>query len=154
MVDVMARWRDWYEAFEQCAVDDRWDRLAPFLSADVQYRVTGMPYACVLKGVEQVIAGFAKSFEGFDRRFDTRTHQVVGMRVFEPGLITARIWGTYEKDGLPPLAFPATGHWHFDGDQIGLMVDVYDIAELELAEAFEWLGAHGEAIGGLDASYA
>jgi hypothetical protein len=154
MVDVMVLWRDWYAAFEDSALDNRWERLAPFLSADVQYRVVGMPYACVLKGADQVIAGFAKSFEGFDRRFERRTHQVVGTRVFEPGLVTARIWGLYEKDGLPPLAFPATGHWHFDGGQIGLMVDIYDAAELEQAAAFNWLDAHNEAMGGLDPSYA
>lgn len=151
---VMTRWRDWCEAFERSVVDDHWSRLVPFLTEDVQYRVTGMPFACVVKGREAVLAGFQKSFDGFDRKFDRRTHQVVGTRVFEPGHVRTRIWSGYEKAGLPKLAFPATGDWHFDGDRIGLMVDVYDAAEPELGAAFDWLAEHGEAMGGLDPSYA
>jgi len=154
MDTVMAQWQAWYEAFETSAVDGGWDRLAPFLSEDVQYRVSGMPYACVLKGRERVIDGFRKSFKGFDDKFDRRTHQVVGTRFFEPGHVQARIWGCYETEGVPALAFPTTGHWHFDGGQIGLMVDVYDSAELEHVAAFEWLAEYGPRLGALDPSYA
>lgn len=153
-MSVIDRWRAWYDAFEQCARDDEWDRLGQFLAADAQYRVTGLPFAVVVRGREAIIDGFRRSFAGFDSKFDRRTHQVVGTRVFEPDHVVARVWGGYEKAGLPTLGFPATGHWHFDGEQIGLMVDVYDPAELEHAAAFEWLATHAEAMGGLDPSYA
>lgn len=153
-MDVMQCWDRWYAAFEASAVDDRWERLAPLLAEDVQYRVTGVPFACTLKGRDAVIAGFARSFAGFDRKFDRRTHQVISIREHAPGHLEAEIRGVYEKDGLPPLAFPATGHWHLDGDRIGLMVDIYDPTLAESQAAFGWLAAHAETLGGLDPSYA
>jgi hypothetical protein len=153
MKTVLTQWRAWYEAFETSVMDDDWSRLAPFLTEDVQYRVTGLPFACVVRGRDAVLAGFRKSFDGFDRKFDQRSHQVVGTRVFEPGLVRTRIWSGYEKAGLPKLEFAAIGEWHFEGDRIGLMVDVYDSAEPELGAALNWLDAHGAALGGLDPSY-
>ena len=152
-MDVLELWGAWYQAFEQCAIDDQWERLGPLLADDVQYRVTGVPFACTLKGRDAVIAGFARSFANFDRRFDKRAHQVIATRVHAPGHIEARIRGVYEKAGLPTLAFPAIGHWHADGAQIGLMVDVYDPDLLESQTAFAWLEQHGPGLGGLDPSY-
>lgn len=153
-MSVIEPWKAWYAAFEQSALDDQWDRLASFLTEDAQYRVSGVPFACAIKGRDAIIAGFAKSFRGFDRKFDRRTHMVVGSRVHEPHHIEAAIWGIYEKAGLPTLAFSATGHWHFDGDRIGLMVDVYDPTRLDSQAAFAWLASYGETLGGLDPSYA
>lgn len=147
-------WKAWYAAFEQSASDDQWLRLGSFLTDDAQYRVSGVPFAGVIKGRDAIVSGFAKSFRGFDRKFDRRTHMVVGSRLHEPNHIEADIWGIYEKAGLPTLAFSAIGHWHVDGDRIGLMVDVYDPARLDSQSAFAWLAAHGEAMGGLDPSYA
>lgn len=146
-------WKNWYAAFEQSALDDNWERLRPFLTDDAQYRVSGVPFACTIKGGGEIVAAFAKSFRGFDRKFDKRTHMVVGSHLHDPGHIEASVWGVYEKAGLPRLAFPATGHWHFDGDQIGLMVDIYDPTGLDSQAAFAWLEAYGPSLGGVDPSY-
>lgn len=146
-------WREWYEAFEACVLDDDWGRLKPLLTGTAQYRVSGVPFACTLVGPDAICDGFARSFQGFDRRFDRRIHRVVATRLHEPGHVEAWIEGAYEKAGLPTLRFPAIGHWHVDGDRIGLMADVYDPGLLESQAAFEWLEQHGPSMGGLDPSY-
>jgi hypothetical protein len=151
---VIEHWKAFYAAFEASALDQNWARIAPFLTEDVQYRVSGVPFACVIKGRSAVVDGFARSFAGFDTRFDKRTHMVTATRLYPPGHIEANIWGIYEKAGLPVLAFPAIGNWHFDGDKIGLMVDIYDASLLEIPTSFEWLENHAIAMGGLDPTYA
>lgn len=153
-MDTLQIWRAWYAAFEQSALDDQWERLSALLTPDAQYRVVGAPFACTLKGQAAIVAGFRKSFAGFDRKFDRRTHVVAGTKINEPGHVQAQIWGVYEKVGLPPMAFPAVGHWHIEEGRIGLMVDVYDLSLVEAQEALAWLGAHAEKLGGLDPSYA
>jgi len=153
-METLEHWRTWYKAFEQSVVDGAWERLAPLLTEDAQYRVVGVPFACVLKGPDSIINGFRRSFAGFDNRFDRRPHVVAGSRISEPGHVEARIWGVYETAGLPPLAFPAIGHWHFDGRRIGLMIDIYDPTLTESQAAFAWLAQHGEKLGGLDPTYA
>ena len=153
-MDTTAVWQGWYAAFEQCARDDQWERLIDLMTPDAQYRVVGAPFSCVVKGPRAIADGFRRSFAGFDRRFDRRTHIVAGSRITEPGHVAAHIWGVYEKAGLSPLAFPATGHWHVDGDRIGLMVDIYDMGLVESQAAMLWMGEHGPALGGLDPRYA
>lgn len=146
-------WRQWYQAFERSASDDQWSRLADLMTPDVQYRIVGAPFSCVLKGREAIIDGFRRSFAGFDHRFDKRSHIVTRSRVVEPGHVEAHVWGLYEKAGLPPLAFPAIGHWHIDEGRIGLMVDFYDPGLNETLAALEWIGTHGPSLGGLDPRY-
>jgi hypothetical protein len=152
-METLKLWRRWYQAFEQSVSDGQWDRVLPLLTEDAQYRVVGVPFACVLKGRGAIVNGFRKSLANFDSKFDKRTHIVAGSSVTEPGHVQAHIWGIYEKSGLPKLAFPATGYWHFDGGQIGLMVDIYDTSLIESQEAFAWLAEHAEKLGGLDPSY-
>lgn len=152
-MDAVETWKAWYSTFEQCALDDRWERLEPLLHDDAQYRVSGVPFACVLRGRDAILSGFRKSFAHFDRRFDRRTHIVAGSRLHEPNHLEAHIWGIYEKKGVPTLAFPATGHWHFDNGRVDLMVDIYDPALRESQAAFEWLAVHAGALKGLDPSY-
>ena len=152
-MSTVAVWQGWYEAFEQSVRDDTWERLINLMTPDAQYRVVGAPFACVIKGPHAIAAGFRRSFAGFDRRFDKRTHIVAGSEVTEPGHVEARIWGVYEKSGLPTLAFPATGQWHVDDGRIGLMVDIYDMGLTEAQSALYWMAQHGAALGGLDPRY-
>jgi hypothetical protein len=146
-------WSKWYRAFEQCAIDGDWMRLKPLMSENMQYRVAGVPFACVLVGPQAICEGFARSFKGFDNRFDRRVHRVVATRLQEPAYLEAWIEGRYEKEGLAPLTFPAIEQVHIDGDRIGLMVDVYDPSLLEVQAAFAWLEQHGASLGDLDPGY-
>jgi len=153
-MDTLTVWDRWYSAFEACAQDEQWDRLAPLLTEDARYSVFGVSFACTLAGREALVSGFHRSFAGFDRKFDKRTHIVAGSRVTEPGFVEATVWGIYERQGLPALAFPARGIWIIEGDRVSTMIDIYDETLRETQAALTWIETHGEALGGLDPSYA
>jgi hypothetical protein len=147
---MLERWRAWIAAFDAAAEDDGWSRLEPFLADDVVYAVSGVPFACELRGRGAVIAGFAKSVRNFDRCFGERRWYGVGLRIREPGAITGRAMGVYRLGSLPELTFSAQSLWAFRGDRLSLMTDAYDSEEVDVLSALEWLGRHGE---GLDPSY-
>jgi hypothetical protein len=153
-MSILSSFRAWYDAFEACARDDKWERLDAFLTEDVTYRVCGTAFSCSLKGREIVRNGFTKSFTGFDRKFAMRTHMLTGTRVHDGGLIEAMIWGVYEAPGLPRLSFPARGFWHFEGDKVLAMLDIYEPGLVETQAALTWIEQHGPRLGGLDPSYA
>ncbi|MEM9123846.1 MAG: nuclear transport factor 2 family protein [Pseudomonadota bacterium] len=142
--------REWLRQFERCVEDGQWDRLYPYLTDDVGYAVCGMPFACNIRGREAVVAGFAKSIENFDKRFDRRVWTAVGTKIYAPNGIRVRIWGHYEKEGYPVLAFPAIGYWTYRDDKIEQMTDLYEEDVVEVQEAFAWIA---ERPGEFDASY-
>lgn len=148
---MLDRWNAWIAAFDAACVDDDWSRLEGFLTDDVVYSVAGAPFACELRGRALVIAGFARSIRGFDRRFDERRWYGVGIRVREPNAITGRAMGVYRLGSLPPLRFSAQSQWVFRDGRISLMTDVYDTEEADVTGALHWLSRYGE---GLDPSYA
>jgi hypothetical protein len=143
-------WKEWVTAFDQSAEDDYWERLAPFLSDDVSYSVSGVPYACELRGRDAVIAGFAKSIRGFDRHFDERHWYGVGIKLCQPNAVTGRSMGRYVMKNKPELYFSASSIWVFRERQISIMTDIYDTSEADVMQAFQWLEQHGD---GLDPNY-
>jgi hypothetical protein len=150
-ITMLEIWQWWVAAFDQSVEDDQWDRLSPFLTDDVIYSVSGVPYACELRGRDAVIAGFAKSIRGFDRHFDERHWYGVGIKLCEPNLITGRAMGRYVMKDKPELYFSASSLWLFRGQQLSMMSDIYDTSEVDVMRAFQWLEQYGD---GLDPSYA
>jgi hypothetical protein len=149
---MIERWREWTRAFDTCCDDDQWDRLTSFLTEDVVYAVTGAPFACEIRGREEVIAGFAKSIRNFDRRFDERRWYGVGIRSFAPNGITGRATGCYLLGDHPPITFSAQSLWLFRGDRLSLMTDVYDTEECDVQLTLHRLAELGLA--DADPSYA
>ncbi len=150
MTKMLETWRSFLNAFNTACETDDWSPLEPFLTEDVQYRVTGTFMACHINGRDEVIAGFAKSIRGFDRKFDSRQHEPVAVRTYDPDTVSALAWGKYEKAGLPDVRIAAQGYWHFRDDKIVAMTDVWDTTLLENQQALAWLAEHGA---GMDASY-
>lgn len=140
---MIDRWREWIAAFDRACDDDDWERLGPFLTDDVVYAVTGAPFACEIRGRDQVIAGFAKSVRNFDHRFDERRWYGVGIRSFAPSGITGRAVGWYRLGDAPPITFSALSLWHFRGDRLSLMTDVYDTTEHDVLLTLERLAELG-----------
>ncbi len=146
------RWKVWIDAFEARVLDDDWRRLEPLLTEDAIYLVAGAPFACELRGRDAVLAGFAKSMRGFDRKFERRTWRAVAPRLAAPNGISARAHGEYFIKGERVIQFSAQGQWFYRGDRISLMIDTYDLNEPDVTAALAWLGRHGQDMG-LDASY-
>jgi len=147
---MLDRWKDWIAAFDQCCVDDRWDRLTPFLCEDVMYGVTGVPFACELRGIDRVLGGFRRSVQNFDRKCETRTWKALNIRVFEPTTIRADIFAGYKITDRPAVHFGVQGLWIFREDRLSAMFDLYDLAHHDTQAALQWLAENG---GGLDPSY-
>ena len=150
MDQILKTWRAFLDAFNTACETDDWTPLEPFLTECVRYRVTGIPFACQIEGRDAVIAGFAKSIRGFDRNFDTRQHEPVAVRAYDPDTVTALAWGKYEKAGLPDVRIAAQGYWHFKDGKSDAMQDVWDVTLVENQQALSWLAEHGED---MDASY-
>ncbi|OYQ33225.1 hypothetical protein CHU93_03045 [Sandarakinorhabdus cyanobacteriorum] len=147
---MLEQFQAWVTAFDACVADDDWQRLVPMLADDVAYLVTGVPFGCDLRGRDAVLAGFARSIANFDRQFDERQWFGVGWRAAGPCL-AGRAMGVYRRAGAPVLSFSAREQLHLrDDGRIGLIVDVYDLAELDNQLAMAWLASHGA---GLDPSY-
>ncbi|MEL6530169.1 MAG: nuclear transport factor 2 family protein [Pseudomonadota bacterium] len=147
---MMERWQAWIAAFDKAVETDDWQELDQFLTPDVTYTVSGVPFACSLAGRAAVLGGFRKSIANFDRHFDQRWWFGVGVRVFDPGTVTARAMGVYRLGDKPLLHFSARSMWRFEGDRIVAMNDWYDLAESDVQNALAWLGEHAPD---LDASY-
>lgn len=90
-----------------------------------------------------MIAGFAKSIRNFDRKFDERRWFGVGIRSWDPNAVTGRATGWYRLGDEPPNTFSAKGLWLFCGDQLSVMVDVYDTTEHDVMRTHERLAELG-----------
>jgi SnoaL-like domain len=148
---MLDRWNTWISAFNQSCTDDDWARLEPYLADDVIYVVAGAPFACEIRGRDEVIAGFAKSIRNFDRHFDERRWYGVGIRVQEPNCVTGRSMGWYRLGNHAPITFSAISQWVFRGDHISVMTDVYDTQEADVVATMTRLAELGLD---LDPSYA
>jgi ketosteroid isomerase-like protein len=148
--DVLKVWKEWIAAFDRACATDDWSSLSAFLTEDAVYIVAGAPFACEIRGREAVVAGFRRSIHGFDRKFDTRTWEGVGIKVWGETAITARAKGSYRLGSKPPISFSAHGSWYFRDGRISLMTDIYDVSEADVIATLQWLGEHGA---GMDASY-
>ena len=148
MIDT---WKRWISAFDQAAASGQWQGLRDFLSDDVTYTVSGVPFACHLDGPDAVLSGFARSIANFDNHFDERRWYGVGIREFMPGVVQGRAMGVYILGDLPPLFFSASSSWHFKDGKLFAMHDLYDTAEQDVLDALAWLEAHAPE---LDPSYA
>lgn len=143
MNNIIERWREWIGVFDQACENDDWSTLAPFLTDDVVYAVTGAPFACELRGSDAVIAGFAKSIRNFDRKFDERRWFGVGTCSWEPNAVTGRAMGWYRIGDEPPITFSAKSLWLFRDDRLSVMVDVYDTTEHDVIRTLEQLAGLG-----------
>ncbi len=143
-------WRAWIAAFDNTTVTGEWSKAGSFLTDDVTYIVAGVPFGCELRGRDNVLAGFAKSIENFDRKFDERRWAPVDLQIWSDQAVTCLAKGDYRLGETPPITFAAKGSWFFRGDRICLMTDIYDTSEVNAAETLQWLARYGEE---MDPSY-
>lgn len=119
-------------AFDGAVESGDWSGLEDWLTDDVRYVVSGVPYATSLSGKADVLGGLRRSIENFDNQFDKRVWLPVGTRLIAPNTVEVRVWSHYEKAGLTPLTFPAFCRFTFRGELIELMTDTYEEDLVEL----------------------
>ncbi|MEE4380447.1 MAG: nuclear transport factor 2 family protein [Pseudomonadales bacterium] len=138
-MDIQKIWSGFVETFDEVVVSSDWSRLEEFLTEDVRYLVSGVPFACELSGRTSVLAGLRRSVDNFDAHFDTRHYEAVASREFPPNLIVSDVWSRYVRSGQEPLQFPVRSSFFFRDDRICLLADCYDADAIELQRAFAWL---------------
>lgn len=142
-MSVLEQWRKWIDAFDTTVQDDNWERLSPYLTEDVVYRVTGAPFAAHLRGRDAVLKGLARSVRSFDRRMDGRRWSPLAIVADDTGYVRCNILSEYLRGGETVLAFQARGHWGFRDGRIDLMLDFYDPQHADVQAALQWIGEHG-----------
>ena len=134
-------------AFEKAYESDDWQRLAPFLSEEITYRVMGMPFHCAITGRQAVLNAMAKSVANFDRHckrniVSLSTPRQEGNTVITHGELS------YSRDNQPAIVSRLYEVAIFDGDHISELIDIY---EAGCAETYSsWMAEWGT---GLDAAY-
>ena len=135
-------------AFEAACENDEWTRLRHFFHEDAVYEARNVSFACVLEGQAEILSGFQRSVNGFDRHMLSRKLRVLS----PPSLFGERlqtVWRvSYTMAQTPPVHLVGTSSCAaFDG-RIVHLVDTYHPGQ---AEAFQaWINQFGAH---LDPSY-
>lgn len=134
-------------AFEAAYASNDWGSLSGFFHEDITYEVMNMPFHCVVRGRDEVLAGFKRSVERFDK-LCIRTVGI-GSSVREEGsnvLVHAGI--RFEREGAPATSAKLWEIATYRGGLIERIVDVYDPGCGD--EFAQWMATWGE---GLDPRY-
>ena len=124
-------------AFEKCVESDDWSILDPFFTEDVVYDASGgPPFGGRWEGREAVYANFKRVLDEFDRRFASRSGEILEGPSERDGAIWMRWVGVYEVEGVPPLRIEGEETAYFDGDRITRIEDRIPDDQGERAMAF------------------
>jgi hypothetical protein len=134
-------------AFEAAYASNDWSALGAFFHDDITYEVMNMPFNCVIRGRDEVLAGFQRSVDRFDK-LCIRTVGI-GSTIREEGvnvLVHAGI--RFEREGAPATSAKL---WEIATYRDGLIERMLDIYDPGCDEEFgRWMTAWGE---GLDPRY-
>jgi hypothetical protein len=110
--------------------------------------VENVPFACELRGRDNIFAGIRKSLNGMDRRFKERRIELTG-KPAEDGATATVPWAvTYLRPGAPELRIAGRSTAELEGEQIVRLTDRFEDGIAESAGA--WLRQHGADV---DPSY-
>lgn len=129
--------------FERAYTSDRWDAIEPYFAPDAVYEVRNAPFACRLEGAPQIIQGFRRCLDTFDRQLERNLWVFDGPH--ETGdRVTFRWKGLYNRPGEPPLRLEARQTAIYRDD---LIVDLSDEYAPGVDAAIEkWLDEHGRGL--------
>ena len=134
----LERFAAYAAAFETAIATDDWPVLEPHFTEDATNELNGAR----VEGRPAVLASFRDAVAMFDRRFDSRTMQIVEGPAIQDGVVRIKTHGIYRRSGLAPLELVGEEWFHFDGDRIARHVDTV----VNLAEVMTFLGQHADAL--------
>lgn len=134
-------------AFDVAYENGDWRQLGEFFADDITYEVMNMPFHCIVKGRDAVLAGFARSVE----RFDKLCKRTVGIdsAISVEGsnvLISAGI--CFEREGAPALSARLWEIATYVDGKVARLIDIYDLPDNQ--RFAQWMDQWGH---GLDARY-
>jgi hypothetical protein len=147
-MNVAERFMAYAGDFERTFEDDDWARILPHFAEDAVYEVDSGAFGSKMKGPEAITRGLKKSLDGFDRRFETRTIEVIGEPAVEGDEMRMRWKVTYTVPGCEPYLLEGRSTVRARDGLIAYLADHYDAAADEYLE--RWKAENSLAI---DPSY-
>jgi hypothetical protein len=135
-------------AFETAYLGGDWAPLGAFYADNVTYEVMNMPFHCVLRGRDAVLAGFARSVERFDRHC-TRTVGIDASAREEGANVLISAGIRFEREGAPALTSRLWEIATYVDGKVERLIDIYDVGDN--ARFAAWMADWGA---GLDPTYA
>ncbi len=135
------RFMEYVLAFEEAYASDDWDLLVPFFTEDAVYEASGgPPFGGRREGRPAVLAWFRQVTGDFDRRFDSRTGDLLEGPLERDAAIWIRWAGIYTVAGVEPLRIEGEERAYYEGDRIKLLADSIEDSVAQYGMAY--LAAH------------
>jgi hypothetical protein len=136
------RYAAYAAAFEEAYASDNWSVLEPFFTEDAVYEfIAPAPFGGKYEGRAAVLAQFKNSVNGLDRRFNSRTIDVLEGPSEKDGGVWVRWAGTYTLTGAPDFRMEGEERAVFAGDRIRRLTD--SITDAEAGRAGTYFAQHG-----------
>ncbi len=137
-MSILERFAEYAAAFEETFIDDNWQRLEQYFTADAIYLPGDGTEAT---GRDNVLQTLQDSVNSLDRSFHSRTLGE-GPSPTEEGNVVTLIWKlSFKKQGVPDLIISGREFLTYNGDAIQRMEDVFDDGVPEAIS--EWMQNHG-----------
>jgi hypothetical protein len=139
---LIDRFQDYADAFEVFFASDDASVLEPYFTGDAVYETRAEPpFAARHEGREKIIEGLRRSIETFDKRFETRTLEILEGPTEADDSVWMRWRVTYTAPGVPPLVMVGEETATFAGDRIARLEDRFP--SLVVKEILAWMNEHG-----------
>lgn len=132
-------------AFEEAYASDSWSKLEPFFTEDAVYAfVAPAPFGGEYAGRAAVFAQFKNSVNSLDRRFSSRTIEVLEGPVEKDGGVWIRWAAIYTLAGAPTCRMEGEERATFVGDRISRLED--SMSDAEAARVGAYFAQHGDKL--------
>jgi hypothetical protein len=141
-MSLVDRFQQYADAFEVFFTSGDASVLEPYFTEDAVYETRAdPPFAARHEGREKLFEGLQRSIETFDKRFATRTLEVLEGPTESDASVWMRWRVTYTAPSVPPLEMVGEETATFEGDRIVRLEDRFP--SLVVKEILAWMNEHG-----------
>lgn len=144
-MDLLARFQEYADAFEEVFESDDWSRLEPYFTENAVYEIhAAPPFGARNEGREEVFAALKASLDANDRRFDSRALEILEGPELRDGNVWFRWRVRYGQVGTPGMVMEGIETARFEGERIAVLEDTF--TEESQAAVMQFLGAYGDQL--------
>jgi hypothetical protein len=144
-MDAIARFREYAAAFEDVLKSDDFSILEPFFTEDAVYELRGGPgFAGRHEGRDAVFAHMKVSLDGLDRRFATRSVEILDGPTPRDGSVWIHWRASYSSPGVPELVLDGEELLSFEKDRISRLEDSFAPEMSPITEL--WFSQYGDQL--------
>jgi len=141
-MSIVDRFTAYAAAFEDAYASDDWSKLDPFFTEDAVYETfADPPFGGLIEGREAIKAHFKQICAAFDRRFDSRTVELLTPPADRGGKVWFRWAAVYTLAGAPTLRMEGEETAVFEADRVRRLEDRMPAATVQSAQSY--LAEHG-----------